>query len=61
MLLGVLQNGHDLPGVLAGIPQVDGQTDQQRLAEADVLAVHEEDVVRVDHVGGELGALVGAG
>ena len=61
VLLGVLQNGRDLPGALAGIPQVDGQTDQQRLAEADVLAVHEEDVVRVDHVGGELGALVGAG
>ena len=61
MLLGVLQNGRDLPGALAGIPQVDGQTDQQRLAEADVLAVHEEDVVRIDHVGGQSGALPGAG
>ena len=38
-----------------------GQTHQQRFAQADVGAVHEQHVVHVDKVGGQLGALAGAG
>ena len=61
MLLGVLKGGCDLDGGLADVPQMDGQTHQQGFAEADIRAVHEDDVVHVGKVCGQLGALVGAG
>ena len=58
MLLGVLEGGGDLDGRLAFIPQVCGQTHQQTLAEADIGAVHEEDVVHVGQVCGQLRTLI---
>ena len=61
VLLGVFQNGGDLTGRFAGIPQLDGQANEQGFAQADVSAVHKEDVVHIGHVSGQLGALVGAG
>ena len=61
MLLGVLEGGGDLDGRLAFIPQVCGHTHQQTLAEADIGAVHEEDVVHVGQVCGQLRTLIGAG
>ena len=61
VLLGVLEGGGDLDGGLAFIPQVCGHTHQQTLAEADIGAVHEEDVVHVGQVCGQLRTLIGAG
>ena len=46
VLLGVLAGGGDLDGGLAFVPQVCGHTHQQTLAEADIGAVHEEDVYK---------------
>ena len=61
VLFGVLEGGGDLDGGLAFIPQVCGHTHQQTLAEADIGAVHEEDVVHVGQVCGQLRTLIGAG
>ena len=61
VLLGVLEGGGDLDGRPAFIPQVCGHTHQQTLAEADIGAVHEEDVVHVGQVCGQLRTLIGAG
>ena len=61
MLFCRLQRVHDLVCGAALVPQFGGQMHQQRLAQADRAAVHKADVVHVGHVGGQLGALVGAG
>ena len=61
MLLGMLKDGYDLPGGLAGIPQMDGQTNQQSLAKADRSRVYKQDIVHIGEVCSKLGALVGAG
>ena len=61
VLLGVLQVGGDLHQRLTGGAQLHSQPYQQPFAQADVGAVHEQHVVHVDKVGGQSGALPGAG
>ena len=61
MLLGMFQIGGDLHQRLAGIPQMHGQPHQQPFAQTDIFRIHEQHIVHVGKVGGQLCALAGAG
>ena len=61
MFFGLFQGGDNGLRGLVGVPQTDGQTDQQGLGQTDGFAVHKKDVVYIGQIGAQMSGLAGAG
>src|SRR5699024_3990429 len=61
VFFGLFQGGDNGLRGLVGVPQTDGQTDQQGLGQTDGFAVHKKDVVYIGQIGTQMSGLAGAG